>query len=148
MTHISCRLAAKTGISSGTLHSVIEYGLPFIHARDQQTDRHTHRPRNNRPHICTLSMHCRLIIIQDLQAISSLITRYAYNTTQATVDFCSVNGVQHRQHVTRAKLFTSDKLAESNRQFSLTFPSFPAKRVARTNFVRGVPVPPCSHKSR
>jgi len=29
MTHIICRLTARTGISSGTLHSVIEYGLPL-----------------------------------------------------------------------------------------------------------------------
>jgi len=29
MTHVTCRLTAKPGISSGTLRSVIEYGLPF-----------------------------------------------------------------------------------------------------------------------
>ena len=29
MTHVTCRLTAKTGISSGTLRSVIEYGLPL-----------------------------------------------------------------------------------------------------------------------
>ena len=29
MTHITCRLTAKNGISSGTLRSVIEYGLPL-----------------------------------------------------------------------------------------------------------------------
>jgi len=29
MTHVTCRLTAKTGISSGTLCSVIEYGLPL-----------------------------------------------------------------------------------------------------------------------
>jgi len=31
MTHVTCRLTAKTGISCGTLHSVIEYGLPCFH---------------------------------------------------------------------------------------------------------------------
>ena len=33
MSHITCRLTAnlpRTGISSGTLRSVIEYGLPFF----------------------------------------------------------------------------------------------------------------------
>ena len=32
MTHVTCRLTARTGISSGTLRSVIEYGrpLPFL----------------------------------------------------------------------------------------------------------------------
>jgi len=33
MTHVTCRLTAKNrdlGISSGTLRSVIEYGLPFL----------------------------------------------------------------------------------------------------------------------
>ena len=30
MTHVTCRLTAKNrGIGSGTLRSVIEYGLPF-----------------------------------------------------------------------------------------------------------------------
>ena len=29
MTHVTCRLTARTGISSGTLRSVIEYGLPL-----------------------------------------------------------------------------------------------------------------------
>jgi len=29
MTHVTCRLTAKPGISSGTIRSVIEYGLPF-----------------------------------------------------------------------------------------------------------------------
>jgi len=29
MTHVTRRLTARTGISSGTLRSVIEYGLPF-----------------------------------------------------------------------------------------------------------------------
>ena len=35
MTHVTCRLTAKNrGISSGTLRSVIEYGLPlpFLHS--------------------------------------------------------------------------------------------------------------------
>jgi len=44
MTHVTCRLTAKkTGISSGTLRSVIEYGLPLplreadtIFAQDEQ----------------------------------------------------------------------------------------------------------------
>jgi len=33
MTHVTSRLTTKTGISSGTLRSVIEYGLPvpFLH---------------------------------------------------------------------------------------------------------------------
>ena len=30
MTHVTCRLTDKTGISSGTLRSVIEYWLPFF----------------------------------------------------------------------------------------------------------------------
>jgi len=31
MTHVTCRLTAKNrGMSSGTLRSAIEYGLPFI----------------------------------------------------------------------------------------------------------------------
>jgi len=30
MTHVTCRLTAKNGISSGTLRSVIEYGLPLL----------------------------------------------------------------------------------------------------------------------
>jgi len=29
MTHVTCRLTAKTEISSGTLRSAIEYGLPL-----------------------------------------------------------------------------------------------------------------------
>ena len=29
MTHVTCRLTARTGIGSGTLRSVIEYGPPF-----------------------------------------------------------------------------------------------------------------------
>ena len=29
MTHVTCRLTSKTGINSGTLRSVIEYGLPL-----------------------------------------------------------------------------------------------------------------------
>jgi len=29
MTHVTCRLTAKNGISSGTLRSVIECGLPL-----------------------------------------------------------------------------------------------------------------------
>jgi len=29
MTYVTCRLTAKNRISSGTLRSVIEYGLPF-----------------------------------------------------------------------------------------------------------------------
>jgi len=29
MTHVTCRLTARTGISSGTLRSAIEYGLPL-----------------------------------------------------------------------------------------------------------------------
>ena len=29
MTHVTCRLTAKPGISSGTIRSVIEYGLAF-----------------------------------------------------------------------------------------------------------------------
>ena len=29
MTHVTCRLTARTGISSGTLRSEIEYGLPL-----------------------------------------------------------------------------------------------------------------------
>ena len=30
MTHVTCRLTAKDGISSGTLRSAIEYGLPLL----------------------------------------------------------------------------------------------------------------------
>ena len=29
LIHVTCRLTAKNGISSGTLRSVIEYGLPL-----------------------------------------------------------------------------------------------------------------------
>ena len=29
MTHVTCRLTARTGISSGTLRLPIEYGLPL-----------------------------------------------------------------------------------------------------------------------
>ena len=36
MTHVTCRLTARTGISSGTLRSVIEYGLPLPSTFQQQ----------------------------------------------------------------------------------------------------------------
>jgi len=40
MTHVTCRLTQpRTGISSGTLRSVIEYGLPLLFLL-RQTDRH------------------------------------------------------------------------------------------------------------
>jgi len=62
MTHVTCRLTPRTGISSGTLRSVIEYWLPFYPASAAMTRRFLAR---NGPVYCLIFSGCSCISLQE-----------------------------------------------------------------------------------